>query len=522
MFVKNKYLKRFSCVLFVTLMVLSFTFGSYKKAQATADIVLTGGAVIGVETAIGWCLSAMGLVAASEVVYDNRDSLLEWCSDRTEDFKTFCNSYTVEYSDISINPDDLHNWLENLSSGTLDKASDCWQAFKSWCVSLTDSGSNPDVVSITNVNYDMSNVTVDETETSFQSTEICGTWNKIVLNVPTKYPSLYTFYSNQVVTPVAVGFISSIDANALYMSTCSLSNYSFTPYKYGSSTDQGQVGIALTCRTVNVGDKKVYVSWWQSDIQNNGTIEEKVQKYGLGSDWTIGYYPYKIFDEYENYKLAAMVYLDKIGELEDGYFATHPDVISSSHTQNILDRDKNLDNYDIVGSNGRVTDKVINLDWTKIGTMNPDGTIDITDSLADSISRAIDGAIPVQDTAVITDIATPYDDVQDVTIKGGVPVVDTTPDNTTVKDYTVLGLEKYFPFCIPFDFVHFLNVLSSEPVAPKFEWNLDFLDDLGFNNQVITIDLSKFDSVASIMRNMELLAFIIGLILVTRSKFIRS
>ena len=38
----------------------------------------------------------------------------------------------------------------------------------------------------------------------------------------------------------------------------------------------------------------------------------------------------------------------------------------------------------------------------------------------------------------------------------------------------------------------------------------------------ITIDLSQFDSVASLLRDMECLLFIVGLIMITRSKMIRG
>ena len=71
-----------------------------------------------------------------------------------------------------------------------------------------------------------------------------------------------------------------------------------------------------------------------------------------------------------------------------------------------------------------------------------------------------------------------------------------------------------FPFCVPFDLIDFLSILSASPQAPKFTWRFYVPKVVDYN---IEIDLSPFDSVAEIVRTMELLAFCIGLILLTRN-----
>jgi hypothetical protein len=81
------------------------------------------------------------------------------------------------------------------------------------------------------------------------------------------------------------------------------------------------------------------------------------------------------------------------------------------------------------------------------------------------------------------------------------------------------GLSEVFPFCIPFDIYKFLSALAADPVAPHFEWRFYVP---GICDETIVIDLAEFNTIAQILRTMELLAFIVGLAFVTRSKMIRS
>lgn len=71
-----------------------------------------------------------------------------------------------------------------------------------------------------------------------------------------------------------------------------------------------------------------------------------------------------------------------------------------------------------------------------------------------------------------------------------------------------------FPFCVPFDLIEFLGVLNAEPEVPVIRWRFYVPWVVDYE---IEIDLSVFDGVAQIMRTMELLAFCIGLILLTRN-----
>lgn len=103
-----------------------------------------------------------------------------------------------------------------------------------------------------------------------------------------------------------------------------------------------------------------------------------------------------------------------------------------------------------------------------------------------------------------------YSTVNPDPVSPGVPVTDIKE----LEDMKAIGLENLFPFCIPFDMYHLITLLSADPVAPSYNWHFDFgiLGEYDF-----LIDLSVFNSVALIVRKMELLCFVLGLILLTRN-----
>lgn len=103
------------------------------------------------------------------------------------------------------------------------------------------------------------------------------------------------------------------------------------------------------------------------------------------------------------------------------------------------------------------------------------------------------------------------------------PIVEPIPQVGPVGDYIAPGLGDVFPFCIPFDIYDFLSALAADPVAPSFTAELAFPEAVGGSQYVeLDFDTPTFNQLASILRTMELLAFIVGLALLTRSMFIRG
>lgn len=77
-------------------------------------------------------------------------------------------------------------------------------------------------------------------------------------------------------------------------------------------------------------------------------------------------------------------------------------------------------------------------------------------------------------------------------------------------------LKELFPFCIPFDLIHALKVLSAEPETPYFEIPLS-IHTFGIDiDYTFVFDFEQFNAIAKALRTVETLGFIVLLIWVTR------
>lgn len=85
-------------------------------------------------------------------------------------------------------------------------------------------------------------------------------------------------------------------------------------------------------------------------------------------------------------------------------------------------------------------------------------------------------------------------------------------ENPEIDPYKV-GLSSVFPFCIPFDVYNMVTMFVAEPEAPSAEWTFT----LPWSNQEYSVgwDLSAFDGVARVCRDMELVLFAVGLAVIT-------
>lgn len=126
---------------------------------------------------------------------------------------------------------------------------------------------------------------------------------------------------------------------------------------------------------------------------------------------------------------------------------------------------------------------------------------------------------------IVTPDVTPAPDVEKPNYNPTVPE-QPTPNNKEEltseqaqenTDYmTTPGLKDVFPFCIPFDMVRAIKVLNTQGrQAPKITARFYF-PPVGIDYNM-EIDLSRFDEIASILRALELIGFVIGLAFVTRN-----
>lgn len=89
------------------------------------------------------------------------------------------------------------------------------------------------------------------------------------------------------------------------------------------------------------------------------------------------------------------------------------------------------------------------------------------------------------------------------------------PDDETFNKVTFHGLEKKFPFCLPFDVYYFLDALDAEPRAPAFTIVIP-LHNFGFDDYSLKIDFSQFDPVFKVVRGCELFLACFGLVFITK------
>ncbi|WP_024734547.1 hypothetical protein [Enterocloster asparagiformis] len=187
--------------------------------------------------------------------------------------------------------------------------------------------------------------------------------------------------------------------------------------------------------------------------------------------------------------------------------------LSPTGLSDVYERDHSYDNVGLVNPGAVAGNPGITIDWGKVG--------DIAGVLGGIAAGELDGTEAL-DRAGVTVVDRVTDKVIDDTGVTDIPITDVVVDTTAIDDYTIPGLQTLFPFCLPFDLIDFLNILSAPPEAPHFQIPIRYPTGSGWAEYIVDVDLSAFDNVAMILRNMELLAFIVGLIILTRDKMIRG
>ncbi len=201
-----------------------------------------------------------------------------------------------------------------------------------------------------------------------------------------------------------------------------------------------------------------------------------------------------------------------VDDYDDDQNHLNPDAVTpSSGLQDSIDKNGDTDSYPVATSVVLPTD---------------DQVTDYAQSIADAIEAEDDpdadpDADLVQDAVddFVDDITTPGLDESDPDDDDDVSNVDTDDETVQAKLSLFLlpeWITKRFPFCIPFDLVESFSALDSETrTAPYYELPLK-AENYGID-EVLVIDLSEYDEVAELLRTLELLLFIVGLILATRS-----
>lgn len=129
------------------------------------------------------------------------------------------------------------------------------------------------------------------------------------------------------------------------------------------------------------------------------------------------------------------------------------------------------------------------LDTVAVGTYNPVGTATVDQVAEEDLPRVL--------TPVIDISLNPSGSAAENSLKG-----------------LQFDLTAIFPFCIPFDIVALIQKFDVQPETPAISVSLPLP---GVNTTLdLDLDLAPFETVARILRTMELIAFIFGLMMVTR------
>ena len=160
---------------------------------------------------------------------------------------------------------------------------------------------------------------------------------------------------------------------------------------------------------------------------------------------------------------------------------------------------------------------VIPLPWENIGASDTA----IEDVIDDAISKVNDGTMSLENYweyvqnitntyaySIENNYLLPNENGEDKKAD------DKVKENAENGAFVLYGLEKVFPFCIPFDIYAFITLLKADPVAPVIEYPI--YNPVTQENEIITIDFSEWESVVVIFRYIFDFLLIIGLLLLAR------
>lgn len=517
----HKVTKRALALLLACTLVFSSGMRSRSYAMAGGGVIAGGGAVIGAETALAYLLGILGFSAASAVVYDNRDSIAKWGKTQVGRL----TKYIDEKKDqLNCTVESMQDWLTKLGKGTLDTAAAEWSAVKAWAGTLYGSGGMVDTVITDQSSYPV----VDGT--SNISDRKSWTFSKHGSDYGWDHDQLYE-YSILDNSNAILFTVMAVDSDALFV--CAVSDKSGGQLRILTQNVHDHNTTTIDDQTwdiqYSIGNGLYYAILSELSIDITkivlpnfiGTVPHGNSEWGLVNDATFRTNACnKAWNMYKNGSFAVPKTKDyeTIGGISSVY-----------------DAGKTLDNITVVGVGDKAGVTDVTIPWPKDDSFGGliGGTITGTNTWTDVIGAANVGVIEregtkdwVIDNAGVTtkewDYATDIPGTGDID-KPGTDTGDTDADvSKDLSDYTFAGLEKIFPFCLPFDLVDFIGVLDADPEAPKFTIPIKVPTSSGWGVYNIDIDLSKFDSVAALLRQMETLAFVVGLIMITRQKMIRG
>lgn len=527
---------RIVAIVLACVVVSQCVYADEVRAEFVSGSLVIGGVVITTETALAVALSLFGFSATATAVYKNRDDLIDFCSDLTDEFNNYCRD-VPKYVDISTR--NIEDWCAKIANGVLDKADSCYDAFRDFLSHKALDGSASDGSATIEID---SEAVQTFFKNHYRNMEASKKYTTDSVDVTYTKDFFTTFaqwdYDNGIRTEPHVASYDSENSALcvlkLNYERGGTSYYDYIVYLVSKSkeldAEKSHIRFYDNCYnhtgfyslgsqfydydfsampiSASGGNTGAFSSWYQEgkglglpgevdmslirtgelptfevDMGDVGGMFDMVNRpYWLSSDKMYSFLSYIIYGCFHHLGWGLE------GIYEDGKAV---DLDVSPETQRVLDRDKSLENVDVVSP----TDVAVQEVPLDLGR--------------------------VKDT---TDLAEPFVDVQTKTIDTTVEktIDDDTPIENVIssvksdENFSIRGLERVFPFCIPYDVYHLYSCLSAKGQAPKFNWKFPFYKNGKISYTEIEIDLSVFDSVARILRTVELLAFCVFLSMKTK------
>lgn len=495
-----KLLKRFMCGFMASLMLVLVPVNGYVEAQA-AEVV------VGVSA---WEIMQTLMLSLGLTVTVQKSNLVdEACQEIVDTYNLWLKSNG--FDDKAQLKSDLKELVKSGTSRTLQIAEDVWSGLRAWVKSLAND-----------------ETAMDGSAYGFNGINSCVYTGKGIY-AGGKYVVTGDFDIILETKVEHYGMISySYDDLALY----GFIVYSDVPFKSVLHNSTSSIWTVPS---------KTYDGFPPYNSLNESVLRES-KFHSTG----------KLY--YVDWTLPVGIYADASSTLQcvrvDTKDVSKAAFLAVSIVANSLENDKSLA-YDVIPGLGGTAVKNGTWDIVTPGrtwdgeAVAGDVTIAVPDDIAGDIAGVKEGdkvvggvidlpgapAIPVDtagDTAIDypIDIPETIDQVNSKTDESvtdtDAPAYDDIADSDTSGEYYVKGLQSVFPFCIPFDVIDFLAVLSAPAEAPCFKIPIKYPTKDGLATYEVEIDLSKFNSVAKILRTGETLLFCVGLAVATRSIYIRG
>ena len=487
MFKRYKAAKRVLALLLCGCLVFGSVNQARFKSYAIVTEIIAGGAAI-----------AGGLAIGSKEVYKSKETVIDWANEQASRYKKWNAATKDAYKSDDLDKE-FSAWTTNLRNGVLDKSSAVWSDFKRW-------------------------VSGGIYKPSFQGKALAGIGESIETWTPARDVVFKNEFDDSSIPSVFFSYTYREEFHVAGMAYSKGQRRKLTCLKGDSYSSVGDISFQDLRKQYSVGGHTFYIFTGtlasMADVENTaalcpnyiGVFNSESEAWDVAAGWLkTGVVP-----GYAGGSVAG----------EYGFTGGISDVYNKSTA---------LDNVDIVGgvdaptAVGAVSVPIawpVNED-TLVGTLGGvrDGSIPWDKTLSNVGTAAVDvvdGKTYVIGNEKVTTIEYVYAKDKADAKDEEITVPDVVAPSANLGAYTIAGLEKMFPFCLPFDLIDFIKVLDAPAEAPRFTIPFKYPTRGGMATYDIVIDLSSFNSVAELLRDMECLAFIVGLIMITRSRMIRG